>query len=112
MKCVRCGQEMQQDSVGKYRCPLCGQTMSDLVYREPIINPNDYQIAIHCMICGKEVAIANHPPFDVAELLKVCDDCKKAIEYAKLMKDNNILAQVMDIRTELATHIYNKGAEQ
>lgn len=83
MKCFRCGQEMQQDSLGKYRCPLCGQTMSDLVYREPIINPNDYQIAIHCMICGKEVVRAKHIPVSISEQIQVCDDCKKAIAWAK-----------------------------
>ena len=94
MKCIRCGQEMLQHTTGKYRCPLCGQTMDDLVYRgETTIpfNPNDYQIAIHCMICGKEVVMANYPPFDVAELIKVCDDCKKAIAWAKenMKEDNN-----------------------
>ena len=86
MKCIRCGQEMQQDSVGKYRCPLCGQTMDCLIYRgETTIhfNPDDYQIAIHCVVCGKEVVIPNCPPFDVADKIKVCDDCKKAIAWAK-----------------------------
>ena len=55
MKCIRCGQEMVNISGGNYRCPSCGQTINDLVYRgETTIpfNPNDYQIAIHCMICG------------------------------------------------------------
>lgn len=83
MKCIKCGQEMEQDSLGKYRCPLCGQTMDDLVYRQPLINPNDYQIVIHCMICGKEVVRTKHIPVSTSELVKVCDDCKKAIAWAK-----------------------------
>lgn len=87
MKCVRCGQEMQQDSVGKYRCPVCGQTMDDLVYREATttipFNPDDYQVAIHCVICGKEVFRTKYIPASTSELIQVCDDCKKAIAWAK-----------------------------
>lgn len=86
MKCIKCGHEMQQSSVGNYHCPLCGQTMDDLVYRGAttmLFNPDDYEYAIHCMICGKEVVRTNHPPVGVAEPIKVCDDCKKAIAWAK-----------------------------
>lgn len=85
MKCIRCGQEMQQDSVGKYRCPLCGQTMDDLVYRgETTIhyNPYEYQIVTHCVICGKEV-VSTANTSTLAEQIKVCDDCKNAIAWAK-----------------------------
>lgn len=94
MRCVKCGNAMEQDSVGKYRCPVCGQTMDDLVYRETTatlpFGPKNYQIAIHCMICGKEVVRTNRLPVDVAELIKVCDDCKKAIAWAKEnMKEEN-----------------------
>ena len=87
MKCIKCGQEMVNISGGNYQCPSCGQALNDLVYRGTTatmpLGPKNYQIAIHCMICGKEVVMANHPPFDVAELIKVCDDCKKAIAWAK-----------------------------
>ena len=86
MKCIRCGNEMQQDSVGKYRCPLCGQTMDGLIYTGATItipfNPNDYQITTHCVICGKEV-VSTANTSTLAEQIKVCDDCKKAIAWAK-----------------------------
>ena len=87
MKCIKCEQEMVNISGGNYQCPSCGQTINDLVYRGTTatipFNPNDYQIAIRCMICGKEVVRTNRLPVDVAELIKVCDDCKKAIAWAK-----------------------------
>lgn len=83
MKCIKCGQETTTDSLGVYRCPSCGYVVNDLVYREPIINPDDYQIAIHCMICGKEVVRTKHIPVSISELIKVCDDCKEAIAWAK-----------------------------
>lgn len=80
MKCIKCGQEMVNISGGNYQYP---SLVNDLVYREPIINPDDYQIAIHCMICGKEVVRTKHIPVSTSELVKVCDDCKKAIAWAK-----------------------------
>lgn len=87
MKCIKCGQEMVNILGGNYQCPSCGQTINDLVYRGGTatipFNPNDYQIAIHCMICGKEVVRTNRSPVGVAELIKVCDECKKAIAWAK-----------------------------
>ena len=86
MKCIKCGQEMQQDSVGKYRCHLCGQTMDDLVYRDVIttihFKPNEYQIITHCVICGKEV-VSTANTSTLAEQIKVCGDCKNAIAWAK-----------------------------
>lgn len=84
MKCIKCGQEMVMSDTGLYYyCTNCDCVIDDLVYREPIINPNDYQIAIHCMICGKEVVRTKHIPVSTSELVKVCDDCKKAIAWAK-----------------------------
>ena len=56
MKCIRCGQEMQQDSVGKYRCPLCGQTMDGLVYRQPSMTTFENAVfPTNCLICGAEM---------------------------------------------------------
>lgn len=99
MKCIKCGQEMYSIESGgydtvrgnyvktKHVCPKCGYEVSenfnDLVYRVPVFNPNDYQITIHCMICGKEVVRTKHIPVSTSELVKVCDDCKKAIAWAK-----------------------------
>lgn len=87
MKCIKCGQEMVNISGGNYQCPSCGQAIDDLVYRGATatipFNPNDYQIATHCVVCGKEVVIPNDLPFDVADKIMVCDDCKKAIAWAK-----------------------------
>lgn len=74
MKCIKCGQEMVNISGGNYQYP---SLVNDLVYREVTatipFNPNDYQIATHCVVCGKEIV----------EQIKVCDDCKKAIAWAK-----------------------------
>lgn len=87
MKCFRCGQEMVNISGGNYQCPSCGQNINDLIYRgETAIipfNPDDYQVAIHCMICGKEVFRTKYIPVSTSELIHVCDDCKKAITWAK-----------------------------
>ena len=82
MKCIRCGQEMQQDSVGKYRCPLCGQTMDDLVYRQPIVTTFENAVfPTNCLICGAEM-VTNLVGTFFREAM-VCDDCKKTIAWAK-----------------------------
>lgn len=87
MKCIRCGQEMVNISGGNYQCPSCGQAIDDLVYRDATttipFNPDDYQVALHCMICGKEVFRTKYIPVSTSELIQVCDDCKKAIAWAK-----------------------------
>lgn len=85
MKCIKCGQEMVNISGGNYQCPSCGQTINDLVYRgEATIpfRPNNYQIATHCVICGKEVILDTTAPIILGQIT-VCDDCKKAIAWAK-----------------------------
>lgn len=100
MKCTKCGQEMYSVESGKsdtvcgnyvktkYVCPKCGQTLDDLVYREPAtatipFNLDDYEFAIYCILCGKEVVRSKCAPVSMTEMVMVCDDCKKAIAWAK-----------------------------
>lgn len=100
MKCIRCGQEMYSLGISSsdtvcgnyvktnYVCPKCGQALDYLVYREPLtatipFNLDDYEFAIHCILCGKEVIRSKCAPVSMTETVMVCDDCKKAIAWAK-----------------------------
>ena len=81
MKCIKCGQEMVNISGGNYQCPSCGQTINDLVYRGPIIAAKKkINVETTCSLCGakKEYVYTDLIPF-----VYVCDDCKKAIAWAK-----------------------------
>lgn len=82
MKCIKCGHEMQQSSVGNYHCPLCGQTMDDLVYREAITLATGRKstVAMTCCLCGAEKEYSYN---EVKPCIYICDDCKKAIAWAK-----------------------------
>ena len=51
-----------------------------------------------CIICGAAVPLADYERYGV--YIKVCDDCKKAVRYAKALYDANhfepVLIDVID----------------
>lgn len=112
MKCIRCGQEMVNILGGNYQCPACGQTINDLVYRGATLTmplrPKSAQIATHCVICGKEVVLDMTAP-TIVDQIKVCDDCKKAIAWAKENMQNNYMgADATQILLERLCHLEDK----
>ena len=44
-------------------------------------------IATHCLICGEDVLISEYEARGVC--IKVCDECKRAMKYAKRLMEND-----------------------
>lgn len=76
MKCIKCGQEMIADDFGSYRCPDCGR-----VTKERPLSLDKVAWTTNCLICGAEM-VTNSVGAFLRESM-VCDDCKKAIAWAK-----------------------------
>lgn len=65
---------------------------------------DNQQVCIECIACGKSIPV-NDPRTDTS--IKLCDDCKKAIQYAKEMvqiKSLVTMTKAVTVSMELTTH--------
>lgn len=59
--------------------------MADITEGEAgTIERQEYQTAIRCLICGKEVITSDHYLHPI-----VCDECKEAVELIKVLYRHN-----------------------
>lgn len=62
------------------------------------------QVCVECIACGKRIPVFD-PRTDTS--IKLCDDCKKAIQYAKEMvqiKSLVTMTKAVTVSMELTTH--------